>query len=134
MTIPPGRPPQRAVESAFWFGEHLKCDVTPQGWEREIEQRDAAVRAAERAPLEARIAELECSVEAWRIMYKADCKPNVIGDLSVRVEEAEARAQRAREDALEEAAQAVERIGPRVSGDAIRALATHRTATGGQAE
>src|ERR1044071_2564335 len=51
----------RAVESAFWFGEHLKCDLPCQEWEKEIEQRDAAIDA--RADARARADERQRVIE-----------------------------------------------------------------------
>lgn len=110
MTMPPGRPPQRAVEveSAEAFKAKIDKQVSVyrgsvDDGERTvlelIEQRDAAIRA----PLDARIAELEEALgQTYRLLDECDhagrsapecpyCHP------SVRV-----------------------------------ALATHRTATGGQ--
>lgn len=42
-------PVMRDDGSGFWFGEHLKCDLPVSEWGKEIEKRDALIRADERA-------------------------------------------------------------------------------------
>ncbi len=132
---------QRSVESAEEAARHIIAfywaSASRDAMYRYIEERDAHIRAAERAPLEARIASLEGDIRF--LLGQADrhniamCKAQDDKDAAL------ARAQRA-EDALKNLADRVEWCMPRWASDqtdyrrARDLLATHRTATGGQAE
>lgn len=68
-TPTPAAPPlSAAIEDAFWFGEHLKCDVPCQDWAREIRERDAVIRAEARAQERERIREY--FLESARFNYQ----------------------------------------------------------------